>query len=407
MLPHQETIRSLFPGTGDKAFLDAACVSLAPTVASEAITGFLREAVYCPAPSATAQHLAMDAARETARQQAAQLINASTDEIAIVESTTAGLNAIAAALPLAAGDNVLLCDLEFPQVTIPFVHLRQTRQIEIRPVYHRHGLVTVDDFARACDRRTKAIVVSAVQWAHGLKLDLAGLSELAAQHNAWLIVDAIQQLGASVLDAARLGIDALACGGHKWLNAPFGCGFLYVNKKRLSEVEPVMRGYLTMREPAGGWDAYFSTSAITPLRDYSYVDDARKFETGGTANYPGAVGLGASLQLLNQVGPAAIEAHIRELSRELIEGLQRRGLRLVTPHDDARRAGIVTFSAFAEPARDQQLAEFLLRHKVYISTRYTAHIGGLRTSVHFFNNRDDVERLFAALDAFHSAIRHA
>ena len=83
-------------------------------------------------------------------------------------------------------------------------------------------------------------------------MDLAGLSELAMKHDAWLIVDAIQQLGASALDVAKLGVDALACGGHKWLNAPFGCGFLYVNKKRWDEVEPVMRGYLTMLEPEGG-----------------------------------------------------------------------------------------------------------------------------------------------------------
>lgn len=400
MLPHHEAIRSLFPGTGNKAFLDAACVSLAPTTATGAIGQFLCEAVYCPAPSATAQHLAMDAARETARREAARLINAAADEIAIVESTTAGLNAIAAALPLVAGDNVVLCDLEFPQVAIPFDYLRQSRGVEIRPVPHRAGIVTGDDFARACDGRTRAIVVSSVQWAHGLKLDLAGLSELAARRNTWLIVDAIQQLGASVLDVAKLGIDALACGGHKWLNAPFGCGFLYLNKKRWNEVEPVMRGYLTLCEPEGGWGAYFSTPSITPLRRYSYVKNARKFETGGTANYPGAIGLGASLQLLNQLGPAAIEAHIRALSRELIEGLRRRGAQVITPDEDARRAGIVTFRCFTAPERDQRLAEFLLQNKVYVSTRYTAHVGGTRVSVHLFNNRDDIERLLAAFDAF-------
>lgn len=407
MLPHHEAIRGLFPGAGNKTFLDAACVSLAPTRATDAIAQFLGEAVYCPAPSATAQHLAMDTKRELARQQAARLINAAAAEIAIVESTTAGLNAIAAALPWVAGDNVLLCDLEFPQVAIPFAHLRQTKGIEMRPVHHRNGIVTVDDFALACDGHTRAIVVSSVQWAHGLKLDLASLSELATKHDAWLIVDAIQQLGASRLDVAQLHIDALACGGHKWLNAPFGCGFLYVNKKRWDEVEPVMRGYLTMAEPEGGWGAYFSTPAITPLRDYSYANDARKFETGGTANYPGAIGLGASLQLLNEIGQAAIEEHIGELSRELIEGLRTYGARLVTPDDDAQRAGIVTFRCFAEPERDQQLAEFLLQHKVYVSTRYTAHIGGTRVSVHLFNNRDDIAHLLAALAAFRSSIRHA
>src|SRR5690349_20030818 len=108
MLTHHDSIRALFPGTKDKTFLDAACVSIAPTAAAEAITRSLNDAMTCPAASATAQHIAMDAARETARVEAAGLINASTNEIAIVESTTAGLNAIAAAIPFEDGDNVVM-----------------------------------------------------------------------------------------------------------------------------------------------------------------------------------------------------------------------------------------------------------------------------------------------------------
>ncbi|MEO6726339.1 MAG: aminotransferase class V-fold PLP-dependent enzyme [Blastocatellia bacterium] len=393
MLPNHDSIRALFPGASDKTFLDAACVSIAPTVAVEAIAKFLNDAMLCPQPSATAQHIAMDVARETARTEAAKLINASTDEIAIVESTTVGLNAIAAAIPFEDGDNVVMCDLEFLQVAIPFDNLQRFKKIELRPVHHRNGIVTADDFARACDSRTKAIVVSSVQWSNGLKLDLAALSEVAAKHNAWLIVDAIQQLGASAIDVSTLGVDAIVCGGHKWLNAPFGCGFLYVNKKRLGEVEPVMRGYLTLQDPEGGWGRYFSTPEITPFREYGYVSNAKKFETGGTSNYPGAIGLGASLKLINEIGTSAIEDHVRELSRELIEGLKRAGARIITPEDDAMRAGIVTFRMFDEPERDQQLAEFLLQNRIYVSTRYTADVGGTRASVHFFNDRQDVAAL--------------
>lgn len=397
MLTNHESIRAQFPGTRDKTFLDAACVSIAPVIATEAIAKFLKDAMLCPEASATAQHIAMDAARETARLEAANLINASTDEIAIVESTTAGLNTIAAAMPFEDGDNVVMCDLEFPQVAIPFDNLRRMKRVELRPVHHRNGIVTAEDFARVCDARTRAIVVSSVQWSNGLKLDLAGLSDLAARRNAWLIVDAIQQLGASRIDVAGPGVDVIACGGHKWLNAPFGCGFLYVNKKRLGEIEPAMRGYLTLEDPEGGWGRYFATPAITPFREYRYVADARKFETGGTSNYPGAIGLGASLKLINTLGAAAIEAHIRELSRELIEGLKRLGARIITPDADAMRAGIVTFRMFDEPERDAHLAEFLLRNRVYISTRYTSGVGGTRASVHFFNNRDDIAALLAAV----------
>lgn len=400
MLNDHESIRALFPGTTGKAFLDAACVSIAPEPSVEAIGRFLRDAMFCPEPSATAQHIAMDVARENARLEAAKLVNASSDEIAVVESTTAGLNAIVSAMPFVDGDNVLICDLEYLQVAIPFDNLRRFKRIELRPVKHRRGLVTVDDFARVCDARTRAIVVSSVQWSNGLKIDLADLSDLAARYDAWLIVDAIQQLGAGVIDVARLGVDAIACGGHKWLNAPYGCGFLYVNKKRLSAIEPAARGYLTLEDPEGGWGKYFATPDITPFREYGYVSTAKKFETGGTSNYPGAIGLGASLKLINDIGTIEIENHIRELSRELIEGLKKLGARVITPDDDGHRAGIVTFRLFDEPAQDLALAEFLLSHRIYISTRYTAGIGGTRVSVHFFNNRDDIGRLLDGVKQF-------
>jgi selenocysteine lyase/cysteine desulfurase len=400
MLNQHDKIRALFPGAHDKAFFDAACVSLAPTVAVEAIEKFLGDASMCFEPSATAQHIAMDLARKQASVEAARLINASIEEIAIVESTTAGLNTIAAAMPFEDGDNVVMCDLEFLQVAIPFDNLRRFKRVELRPVYHRNGVVAADDYARVCDARTKAIVVSSVQWSNGLKLDLTALSEIAARFGAWLIVDAIQQLGANAIDVSRLGVDALACGGHKWLNAPFGCGFLYVNKKRLNEIEPVMHGYLTMLKPEGGWGNYFSTPGISPFRRYDFVGDARKFETGGTSNYPGAIGLGASLKLINDLGKEAIESHIRELSRELIEGLRSRGARIVTPDQDEMRAGVVTFRLSDEPGESVALTQFLLDHKVYVSTRYTSQVGGTRASVHFFNNRDDVARLLEVVDSF-------
>ena len=79
-----EEIRPWFPGTHDKVFLDAACVSLAPLQAAEAIEQFLVSAMRCPHDSATTHHLVMDAAREVARQEAAHLFNTSLAEIALV-----------------------------------------------------------------------------------------------------------------------------------------------------------------------------------------------------------------------------------------------------------------------------------------------------------------------------------
>src|ERR1700731_2603503 len=87
-----DTVREQFPALREKSFLDAACVSIAPKVAVEAISDFLQMALWCREPSATLHHIAMDALRPPARHEIARLIHADETEIALVESTTHGLN---------------------------------------------------------------------------------------------------------------------------------------------------------------------------------------------------------------------------------------------------------------------------------------------------------------------------
>lgn len=295
--------RQHFPGLFDKVFLDAACVSLAPRPAVEAIEKFLDLAMVCPLDSSTHHHIFMDEMRAAARPAAAHLINAHPDEIALVESTTHGLTLAAASIPLERGDRVLISDLEFLEVALPWVQ-RKKDGIEIEVVPNQNGEARVEDFAARITPRTRVIAISTVQWNNGYRADLEALSKLCREHGIRLVVDAIQQLGAVPLDVRRIPVDILACGGHKWLNAPFGCGFLYVRRAAFSQLQPPLAGYLSIQDPPGGWGEYFQTPNITPLGDYQLVNTARRFETGGTANYPGAVGLAASLNLIDKLGPA-------------------------------------------------------------------------------------------------------
>src|SRR5437868_14542776 len=105
--------RQHFPGLLDKTFLDAACVSLAPRPAVEAIEKFLDLAMVCPLESSTHHHIFMDQMRAAAGQAAARLISGREDEIALVESAWHGLGRAANAMELERGERVLLCDLEF------------------------------------------------------------------------------------------------------------------------------------------------------------------------------------------------------------------------------------------------------------------------------------------------------
>jgi selenocysteine lyase/cysteine desulfurase len=387
-----DTVREQFPALEKKIFLDAACVSLTPQVAVQAVSSFLETALWCPERSSTLHHIAMDDMRLNARREIARFIHAREDELALVESTTHGLNIVAEALPLEREDRVLLCDLEFMEVALPWCQKRDRGEIEIDVVPNHRGEIRVEDIARRLTPRTKVVTISSVQWSNGYRVDLQALSKICRGAGVWLVVDAIQQLGAFPIDVLETPVDFLACGGHKWLNAPFGQGFLYVRREVLPRLRRPLTGYLCLEPPAGGWGNYFQTPSIMAVRDYRFVEEARAFEIGGTANYPGAVGLAASIKLLNDLGTAKIAERIFGLTDQLIAGLSRIGVDLVTPPAAGNRSGIITFT-LGSTERNLSLMERLLDHKVMVSVRYTSGVGGVRVSCHFFNSAEDLERL--------------
>src|SRR5262249_10569197 len=114
------TIREEFPALKDRVFLDAACVSLAARSTVDAVRDFLDIALLSPARSSTEHHIALDQMREQARPEVAAFLSCHEDEIALVESTSHALNLAAEAVPLTRGDRVLLSDMEFMEVGIPW-----------------------------------------------------------------------------------------------------------------------------------------------------------------------------------------------------------------------------------------------------------------------------------------------
>jgi selenocysteine lyase/cysteine desulfurase len=391
-------VRDHFPGLQGKTFLDAACVGLAPAEAQRAIERFLERTVMCPERDASTHHIELDAARATAVREGARLLDADTSEIALVESTTHGLNVIAAAIPFAPDENVVICDLEFLQVAIPWTKLAERGAIrELRIVRNRGGALPVEAFAEQVDEKTSAVVVSSVQWTNGFAADLQGLADLCYSHGALLVVDAIQQLGATRLSTRETAADVVVAGGHKWLNAPFGCGLLYVRSSVLPRLRMPSWGYLGLEQPEGGWGRYFANPQSTPVRVYDFPTTAKSLEINGTANYPGAVGLGASVELVNDLGIDAIQEHVHRLTDRLHDELPRLGVNVVTRTEREARSGITTFEVSDSATDNEAFLQALLDEHVYVALRYTSGVGGIRISTHFYNDDDDLDRLLSVM----------
>ncbi len=393
-------VRADFPGSTQQVYLNTAGVGLPPRSAVDAVQRATALLGQGPAEMGyKAYYRAIGDSSAKAKEEGAQLLNVTPAEIAFIDDTTMGLNIALAAIPFSPGDNIVLGDLEYPQVALSAAHPQQHLDVEVRVARHRDGIVTVDDYAKLIDKHTRLLLVSSVQWINGLRMDLAAFSQLAKERGCFLVVDAIQQLGAIPLDLAGLQVDFLAAGAQKWLNAPFGLGLLYIREGVQEKVRPgLAHGLFALAEPAGGWVRYLGDPSLTPFLSLPLAPDARRFEIHGMPKTIGTAGLAASLTYVNSLDSHAVTEHIIALGDFLIEELKRRGIKVWTPTAHHLRSGIVTCEPFPDAEQVHRLTQALEAKRIYPSVRYCSGVGGMRVSIHYYTSRGDLETLLAAMD---------
>jgi len=367
-----DELRQEFPLTEELTYLNHAATSPLPGRTRAAMTSFIETRRFVRRAREEYETLDQDL-----RQALGQLINASPEEIALVQNTAEGINIAAHAIPFQPGDNVILCDMEYPANVYPWLNLER-RGVEARIIPHREGGLALDDLEATTDKRTKAIAVSSVEFLTGFRNDLQSIGKLCRARGIYFVVDGIQSLGAIPLDVRECQIDLLSCGGPKWLMGPCGQGFLFCRQELLEEMIPAYAG---------------ATSVVDFLnfRDYdlTFLPDAKRFELG-TNNLVGEVGLLASVNLLLEVGIEEIRRWTLHLTGVLIEDLQERGYQIASCLRPEHRSAIISFTT-----PDVEAAyEKLIANKVIVALRENY----IRVSPHCYNTEEEVLRVGQVLD---------
>ena len=378
-------------------FLDAACVSFAPQRTVKAVKAFADMTAVQEEANSSAHHIAMDSLRHKAYDEAAKLLNADPEEIALVESTSHGLNIAAQGIELQDGDNIITTNLEFIQVALPWCVMRKDKNIDIRVCKTEDNRFTAKDFAALVDDKTKLIVMSTLEWCNGWQTDLKELGDYCKEKGVYLVVDAVQQLGVTKIDTKACHIDILTAGGHKWLNSPYGTGVLYVNKETLPKLKQSYAGYLNTTVPEVGWGAYWENPAAPSVNNWTFDNTARKFEIGGTSNYTGAIALGESLALVNEIGIENIEKRVREIAVYCMDRIEEIGGTLITHRDPGHFGGIVIARLYDDLDVDRMILKKLHARRIFIAQRFTDFIGGFRISCQYFNNEKDIDTMIDAM----------
>ena len=367
--------RTLFPITERYIYVDHAGVSPLNSRAAGAIQAFNERAMREPLVERFEEVLGHLLALRTG---AAALVNApSVDDVVLMPNTATGINTAALSLPLRAGDNVLVLDGDYPANIYPWMNLAH-RGVLTKVVPQAQGGLDLDVLCSRIDRRTRVIALSSVLFATGFRNDLQAVGQICRERGIYFVVDGIQSIGALPCDVQAANIDFLACGSQKWLLGPIGGGFLYVRREILDELAP------------GPYVGAGSVVDAVNFLDYNFTlpPTAARFNIG-SQNFAGLLGLGASVELILEIGIERIAERVLMLVGLAIDDLQNRGYRLSVGGPEQRRSGIVIVEvdeAAAVSARLKEAGIFCIpRGK------------GIRIAPHFYNTEEEIHRIGEAL----------
>ena len=320
-----------------------------------------------------------DVLRETTRGRVAGLLGVGPDEIALVRNASEANNLVVGGIALGAGDEVVLVDQNHPTNNVAWDVRAARFGFTVRRVSFAVPPTSVAEVVEAMTRaltdRTRVLAFTDVSANTGLRMPTAELCRIGRARGIYVHVDGAQTCGALQRNLRELGCDSYSASGQKWLLGPREVGILYLRPERTEALWPGVVGV--------GWGTTAKTAA----------KGARKFETIGQRNDGTIAGLAAALDFHEQVGPARVEARIRDLAGRLHDGLVAKGFELVTPRPPELRHGVIIVKADAPTARrwHQRLYS---GHQVIGSPT-----GGLRLSPNLCNTLADVDRAVQSLVA--------
>jgi cysteine desulfurase/selenocysteine lyase len=351
-------VRHLFPGSANGIYLNTASMALGNAPAADALERAITEWI-----EGRFSWREAEASGEAAREVAARLLGVASRDVALTAGASGGAATVAAQLPDArSGENVVVPARDFTSNFVPWALLGE-RGFEVRTVEDASGALPLDAFAELVDQRTAVIASSLVQSVSGYRVDVDGLKQLAAEHGAWLVLDASQSFGAEPVLVD--GISALFSCSHKWSLGTRGVGYLYVDPAVGAGFRPVMPGWKALRDPL--------TSFYGP--DFELLPTTARLDVSWPWFNPIADLEG--LRILDSIGIDAIASH----NRTLVDALEAGGATIPFPR--GARSSIISLDV-----RDPERAMAQIDGRGVVAS---LRGGRLRISFHLYNTLEDVE----------------
>lgn len=331
---------------------------------------------------------------EGAREKVRSFINAATtEEVIFTRGTTTSINTVAASYGRAnveEGDEIVITHMEHHSNIIPWQQLAKEKGAVLKYVpLQEDGTITLEDVRATITSRTKIVAIMMVSNVLGTMNPIKEITKIAHENGAVMMVDGAQAAPHMKIDVQDLDCDFFAFSGHKMVG-PTGIGVLYGKKKHLEAMEPVEFGG-EMIDFVG-------------LYDSTWKELPWKFE-GGTPIIAGAIGLGAAIDFLEDIGLSNIEAHEHRLAAYALEKMSAvEGMTIFGPQDPAQRAGLVTFNIddvhphdVATVLDSEGIAVRAGHHCAQPLMKWLNVSATARASFYLYNTEEEIDRLVAGL----------
>ncbi len=317
----------------------------------------------------------------------ARLVNApSAEQVALIPAVSYGMAAVAKNLPLRAGQKIVVAEAQFPSNVYPWMTLAKEKNIDLQIVTMpteptQRGQHWNEQLLEAIDERTALVSLGHIHWATGTIFDLQKIAEKVHAYGGLLVVDGTQSVGAMPMDVQQLGLDALVCGGYKWLMGPYSLGYAWYGPAFLNG-QPIEEN----------WINRYQSEDFARLVDYqpAYQPGARRFDVGERSNF-NLVPMGiAALEQLLAWGPANIQAYCRDLMTEATSIWQQHGFRM---EDSGARAAHLFGIQLPAHLEASVLQQNLRARNVHVSVRGDF----VRIAPNVYNDAGDVAALTEVL----------
>ena len=320
---------------------------------------------------------------EGAREKVASLIGARPHQVALTRNVSEGVNIVAHGLDWEPGDEVIIGDEEHPSGSLPWMNLARRRGVVVKTLHITPDTPRMlEELDSLITPRTRLVFLSHLSHVSGLVIPARQVVELAHGRGVPVMLDGAHTVGQMPVDVGEIGCDFYASCGHKWLFGPQGVGVLYVSEDWLPRLQVSWCGW--------GMTAEYDLERLhfTPL------PDARRFEFG-TRSWVLYGGLASACDFARRVGLEEIYARTRALASRAKAGLSSvRGVRLQTPPDGERTAGLV--SLYTDGLRRDDVGEWLWReHRILVA--HNPQRRWIRLSLAYFLLEEEVDRVVELL----------